>query len=313
MAIVRGNVDGDAQVGANMSWNHDNVSLVKGILLVFTNRTYAGDITAVTYGGVAMAEEQFYASGSGEISLWYLIGPPAGINLVQLTHGAGQSIQGISVDYSGVDQNLPFGVILGLHATVNNSGPAALTEDLTTQDGWMGVDAAYNGNFNAAPANLAHGAGQTSLNRELAGGPPNNSGAIEVSEELATGPITTMSWTGMAGVDHWGHLAVPLRPAVDFETRPIEYTLDAWDPEQRIFDANGHVVPRYKIKVNVWARIVGLESTTAEVYESNYEDPTLVYFESVSYDGETDEVQIVTNRGDLPEVIMARLASGSTG
>jgi len=59
--------------------------------------------------------------------------------------------------------------------------------------------------------------------------------------------------------------------------------------------------------------LIGLERTTAEVYENNYEDPTLFYNESVQYDGEADQAQIVINRGDLLEVMMARLASGSTG
>jgi hypothetical protein len=121
-----------------------------------------------------------------------------------------------------------------------------------------------------------------------------------------------MTW-GLAAVRNWATGAVALRPLVPFAERPIEYTIDVWDPEQRMINAAGHVVPRYKIKPNNWGRLIGLESTIAEVYENNYEDPTLFYIESVNYDGETDEVQIITNRGDLPEVLMARLASGSTG
>jgi hypothetical protein len=313
MAIVRGNTGGNAANGANMSWNHNNISVVKGILKVYVSRTYGALVTQATYNGVLMTMEQRYSSVAGDLDLWYLVNPPAGVNLVQLTHAGSQAICGVSVDYAGVDTLLPFGIIQGFHTTLANSGPALLTETLATQDGWMCVDAGYNGRNAQNARDMTEGAGQALLGEQEFFGGVNNSGRIEVSEELATGPATTMSWTLAANTDHWGHLAVPLRPAVDFETRPIEYTLDAWDPEQRIFDANGHIVPRYKIKPNKWCRIVGLESTTAEVYESNYEDPTLVYFESVSYDGETDEVQIITNRGDLPEVIMARLASGSTG
>ena len=312
MAIVRGNVSGNAGGGANLTWNHDCSSEVASILLVFTEAT-SGDVTAVTYAGIPMAEEQEYSSVGGSLKLWYLLYPPTGVNAVLCTNAAPQAVCGIAVDYSGVDQLIPFGTIQGLHASVNNSGPALLDEILTAEEGWMCVDGASNGRFSEVALNLTEGAGQTSLSRQTFWDGVNNSGSLEVSEELAIGPATTMSWTGMAGCDDWGQLAIPLRPAVAFAVRPIEYTLDAWDLEQRILDSRGHVVPRCKIKPNNWARIVGLESTTAEVYDSNYDDPTLVFFEAVQYDGEMDQVEITTNRGDLPEVILAQLASGSTG
>ena len=144
MAIVRGNNGGNANAGANLTWNHNNISTVAGIQLVFTDRTYGGAITAVTYGGIDMTLAQQYASASGEISLWYLLGPPAGVNAVLCTNAVTQAACGISVDYSGVDQSAPFGIVQGLHATVANSGPALLDEILSSEDGWMCVDAAYN-------------------------------------------------------------------------------------------------------------------------------------------------------------------------
>jgi hypothetical protein len=98
-----------------------------------------------------------------------------------------------------------------------------------------------------------------------------------------------------------------------YTTRPVEYFLDAWDPEQKIKDARGNVVPRWKIKPNKWCYIAGLGGVTAEIYPNFYENDNLVYFESVRYDGETDKVQIITNKGSLPEVMMARLQLGSAG
>ena len=314
MAIVRGNIAGNAQAAANMSWNHNNVSAVKGILPIWISRTYGAVVSQVTYAGLLMTRKKRYSSVSGDIDLWYLVNPPAGVNLVQLTHGVTQAICGVSVDYAGVDTLFPFGTIQGLHATVANSGPANLTEVLTTQNGWMCVDAAHDGQWGAAAPVLTQGGGQAHLRRQthFTGGAI-NSGAIAVSEEASVGTTTTMSWTGMAGVDHWGHLAAPLKPAVDYEARPVEYTIDAWDPDQRVYDSRNRIVPRYKIKPNNWIRIIGIGPSTAEFYESMYDDPSLAYIEAVGYDGETDEVSIETNKGDLPEVIMARLASGSTG
>lgn len=260
-------------------------------------------VSGITYGGEALAKlTRVLWNTTHYIELWYLVNPPTGVNNVIVTYTGNTYDACVSLSYTGVDPNIPFGALQA--ASGNSNTPTAPT--VTSETGEVVIDIA--------------GVAQTPISTFTPGALQTERGKIfEVNGGLWAGMSDEPGQTSVDMTwDHqwakpWAIIAVPLNPYLPVVTRPIEYTLDVWDLEQRIFDANGHIVPRYKIKPNNWCRIVGLESTTAIVYESNYEDPTLVYFESVSYDGETDEVQIITNRGDLPEVIMARLASGSTG
>ena len=314
MAIVRGNSAGNAQhsgASVNLAWNHNVTSVGSSILCVFTQVISGGAVTAITYAGDPMTRHPTVYGGI--MSLWYLFNPAVGVNAVQCTNAAAQFTAGVSVDYSGVDQIIPFGTEQGLLVGIPNSGPALLDEDLTTQNGWMCIDACVGSNWNAAAPVLTQGAGQTLLQSFTAWDGVNNSGRLALSEEASVGATTTMSWTGMGGCDLWGQYAVPLKPAIPYLGRPVTYSIDAWDPDQNVLDSRGRIVPRYKIQPNNWIRVIGIVSPTADFYESFYDDPGLSYIESVSYDGETDEVTIETNKGDLPEVILARLASGTTG
>ena len=305
MAIVRGNSAGNANAGANLTWNHNNISTVAGILLVFTSRTYGGEVTAVAYGGVPLTLKQEYASASGKIKLWYLLGPPAGVNAVLCTNAVTQAACGISIDYSGVDQLAPFGVVQGLHATVDNSGPALLDEILVSEDGWMCVDAAYNGRFAAVALDLTQGVGQTSLNRQTFWNGVSNSGALEVSEELSTGLATTMSWTGMAGVDHWGQLAAPLRPHIPFSSRLIEYTFDVWDPLQRLIGRDGHAVNPNEVRADKWGKLLGFRSPSSKTYATLADGPDHFYISGVTSDGE--EVRITPDEKQFADMILKRI------
>lgn len=260
-------------------------------------------ITSRTYDGVMMTQLVVQANFGGltcRAYLHYLLDPPVGAHdIVTGWAGVCQNVH-LPMAWQGVDPDNPFGT-----PVQNLANDALITVNATSEADEVVVDAC---------AAIAGGAARILTLGALQIRVDSRSGVAEVcAASYEPGKATTtMSW-GLSGASNWATVAVPLKPVVAIATRPIEYTLDVWDPEQRILDSRGHVVPRYKIKPNKWCRIVGLESTIARVYDSNYEDPTLVYFESVSYDGETDEVQIITNRGDLPEVIMARLASGSTG
>ena len=308
MAIVRGNVGGGAQLGANLNWIHTNISTGSGIALVFTNGIFSGEVTAVTYAGNAMTQKQAYGGGN-ELKLWFLVGPPLGVNVVQLTQGAGQGITGISVDYNGVDQGNPFGTIKGLYQAIANSGPALLSENLATANTWMCVDAGVAGNFNAGAPNLVQGAGQATLGRQTAGGPPNNSTAIEVSEEASTGGTTTMSWTGMANTDHWGHLAAPLRPAVAARGRAVKYFFPFWDAAPKLFDANGKVVSISDIQKDVWVEAQGLGMPTAENPETFIQDPSRSKI--IEVNASQVSARIKTNKNQFAEVLVSRVAAGS--
>jgi hypothetical protein len=93
----------------------------------------------------------------------------------------------------------------------------------------------------------------------------------------------------------------------------VEYFIDAFDPQQRIVDSLGHIVPRWKVKSDTWIRVAGLNPPTSIFHRALDEDPSVAYIESVKYDAETDSIEIITNRGELPEVILASVASGSIG
>jgi hypothetical protein len=276
------------------------------VQLVWVFDSLAHAVTAISYGGVdilanKLVDKTNNAEGEARVQCFYMLAPPTGA--ANIVYGlAGNCLHACSAQaWVGVDPNYSFGV-----PVENKANSNTITVDVHSDADEVVVDGAC---FSGDVSTLTMGAGQTEILRIGSG----VGAGMGHGSSYETGTATNaMSWT-MTGARIWATGAVALRPLIPFAERPIEYTIDVWDPEQRMIDAAGHVVPRYKIKPNNWGRLIGLESTIAEVYENNYEDPTLFYIESVNYDGETDEVQIVTNRGDLPEVLMARLASGSTG
>ena len=307
MAIVRGNNGGNAQGGANINWNHNNASSGSGILLAFFAISNGNPITAVTYGGNAMILRRGY--GPPDISLWFMAGPPTGVNVLQATQPGAQSICGVSIDYNGVDQGNPFGTIKGLWAEINNGGPALLSEDLATQNTWMCIDVAANGNFSVISANLAQGAGQTSLRRENFWDGANTSMSIEMSEEASVGGTTTMSWTGMFTTDQWGQIAAPLRPDVSARGRAVKYFFPFWNAAPKLFDANGKVVSISDIQKDVWVEAQGLGMPTAENPETFIQDPSRSKI--IEVNASQVSARIKTNKNQFAEVLVSRVAAGS--
>jgi len=288
-----------------INWNHTVAAGTGRILIVQTGAfdNALRTVASVTFGGVALTYlvGSRLTIGDTDSEIWYLLDPVVGLgNIVVTWNAAPVKGQGAGArSYQGIDIDDPLGVI------ATTTGAGNLNVNVNSEDDELVVDFYLQGSTIA----ITHtkGAGQTfrgdfSTSRFDKGSTSEEAGAA----------LVNMAWTSTS-VNGATLAAIPLKPATLLAIRAIEYTIDAWDIEQRIFDSAGHEVPRYKIKPNKWCRIVGLESTTAEVYISNYNDPTLVYFESVTYDGEGDQVQIIANRGDLPEVMLARLTSGSTG
>jgi len=308
MAVTVGTVTNGARAfGNTRTMAHTTDVGVYRVMLVWVFNSIAHDVTAITYGGEdilanVLIDNVNWAGNDARVHCFYMIAPPIGPADVVYTL-AGNCTHACSAQaWVGDDPYYPFGV--PVTATGND---ALITVDVNSEADEKVVDGACFSS--GAPTAITLGAGQTELARANSGA----GGATGYGSSYETGAATnTMSW-GLAAACNWATGAVALRPLVPFAERPIEYTIDVWDPEQRMIDSAGHVVPRYKIKPNRWGRLIGLERTTAEVYENNYEDPALFYNESVQYDGEADQAQIVINRGDLLEVMMARLASGSTG
>jgi len=309
MAIVRGNAGGNAQNGANMTWAHNNISTGSGILLVFISITVGNPITALTYGGNALTLKQTYAAPLGDLALWYLTGPPTGVNNVTLTQPGAQSICGISVDYNGVDQGNSFGTIKGLFGWANNGGPALFTEDLATQNTWLCVDGAYNGRNAQNSRDMTEDPTQANIGRETFFDAVNNSGGLEVSDETSVGGTTTMSWTLVAGTDHWGHLAAPLRPAVSARGRAVKYFFPFWNAAPKLFDANGKIVSISDIQKDVWVEAQGLGMPTAENPDSFIEDPSRSKI--IEVNASQVSARIKTNKNQFAEVLVSRVAAGS--
>ena len=306
MAIVRGNNAGNAQAGANMTWDHTNASTGSGVVLVFIAISNGNPVTAMTYAGNAMIQKQLFGP---DLSLWYLTGPPTGVNAVLLTQAGAQSICGVSIDYNGVDQGNPFGTIKGLWAEGNNAGPALLTEDLATQNTWMCIDVAANGRFNEVARDLAQGAGQTSIGRENFWDGANTSMSIEMSEEASVGATTTMSWTNMNGVDQWGQLAAPLRPAVSARGRAVKYFFPFWNAAPKLFDTNGKIVSISDIQVDAWVEAQGLGMPSAENPETFIQDPSRSKI--IEVNATQTSARIKTNKNQFAEVLVSRVAAGS--
>jgi hypothetical protein len=277
---------------------------------VFIDITVGNPLTALTYAGNALTEKQRYAGIiNSSLALWFMVGQPLGVNAVTLTQTGAQSICGFSVDYSGVDQGNPFGTIKGLWAWINNGGPALLLEDLATQNTWVCVDAASNGRNAQIARDLTEGAGQASLGRQSFWDAVNNSSAIEVSDEGSVGGTTTMSWTGMDNVDHWGHIAAPLRPAVSARGRAVKYFFPFWNAAPKLFDANGKIVSISDIQKDVWVEAQGLGLPTAENPDSFIEDPSRSKI--IEVNATQVSARIKTNKNQFAEVLVSRVAAGS--
>ncbi len=307
MAIALDTATTKTGAAASYTWAHTCTGA--DLILVVEIAWVASDagrwINTVTYDGIALTKVAGLVSDRDRCELWYLIGPPTGSNNVVVTNaGAGGKTAEIAagaVSYTGVHQIDPISGFV----TQTGSG-ASITKDISSGADNLVVDivAAHT---NGVGVSFAPGGGQSEEWNVEFGTIIEGAGSRE-----AGASTVTMSWTCTAAT-LLQQIIMSLQPSSTFTVRPISYTLDVWDPEQRILDSAGHVVPRYKVKPNRWAKIVGLGRVDAEVYENNYDDPNLVYFESVKYDGETDQVEIITNRGNLPEIILARLMSGGTG
>ena len=291
--------------GRTFAHTTDLFGAYRFLVVTIHNTAPAQTVTSCTYNGVNMTFLGNILNAGGNdayVNVYYMIDPPEGAHNVVYALLGNCTNAATAQAWTGVDPDNPLGV--PVTATGNNVTP---TVAVVSEADEVVIDACAVAGFGGDT--IALGAGQTDIWHANAGAGASLMGATSYEAGAA---LNTMTWT-LNNARNWATMAWALKPIVPYATRPVEYTIDAWDPERRILDANGREVPRYKIKPNKWCRIVGLESTTAEVYASNYDDPTLVYFESVTYDGEMDQVQIVTNRGDLPEVMLARLASGSTG
>lgn len=302
-AEYQGYSESGAMALGNTVWNHTLSAQSDRILLIGHSRMHqdtANEITACTVGGENATKRIAQNTGGDEpeqdISLWSFEVPADWNGAKQIICSGGNTRgHGWAVEAKGASGKI------GTKASAINIAvtvPSTLSTSLIVDR--FGRDAVV------APVS------NQNLIDTYVYNPGNVHDCAHAISWAAGGGNIVMSYTA-GDVPHAICAVEVLSAPPPYRMRPVEYTLDVWDPEQRVLDSLGHVVPKYKIKPNNWIRVTGLEFPTAEVYANFYDDPTLAYIESVKYNGETDQVQIVTNRGELPEVIMARLASGSTG
>jgi hypothetical protein len=187
------------------TWTHVNGG--NGILVGVTVFTGSTDtVTAVTYGGVALASLGFAAVGGsvGGISFWGLTGPtcPTGSNTVSVTvsdgtnnHNAGS----ISVSAAGT-----LGTVFSNSATTGTS--LGVTVNGTTTGGLI-VSVCCNGS--GGTITIGTGTRQWMHLGSTSSGADNGAGATVPS--AGGGANQTLTWSASPS-DHWGVVAVEVLP-----------------------------------------------------------------------------------------------------
>lgn len=165
-------------------------------------RTNTGDITGVTFNGVAMTELQQYNNATGTMTNWLfgLAGPTTGD--IVITGDTSLAAEVVVSTYTGVAQTGSTGTI----ATATGTAPN-VTVAVTSATGEMVVDFVgwRTGGDGTAGAN------QTKRSEALIG---NGISMDLATSDEAGAATTTMSWT-IAGTtsDGWITIGVPLKPA----------------------------------------------------------------------------------------------------
>lgn len=192
---------------ASITWAH-TVTGASTYLVVCVGLTAGviGDVTGVTYNGVAMSNlwnrqpVGFGIRGTG----WGLKNPSVGTNnVVASISGANDGITGTSASYTGVDQTTPTGTAASAE---NASTGTTATVDVTSASGELVVGGVVIGNVATA---ITIGAGQTQrASQDLI---PNGEHRNIISDEAGAASVTH-SWTWTGATD-WTIGAVSLKPS----------------------------------------------------------------------------------------------------
>ena len=144
---------------------------------------------------------------------WGLLAPTAQSATLYASWASNQDETALAgASYTGVDQATPTGTLAT--ATANLSGgtqtPAPTVDASTVADDWV-VDIVWVGDTSGASRTITAGAGQTA--REEVEGANLVYECLGLSDEIATGATTTMSWSISGSVNGgWGMFALPLKP-----------------------------------------------------------------------------------------------------
>jgi len=296
MAITVGTVNNGArQFDAGRAIAHTvDVGEYRLLLVWFFCRGPAQNITACTWGGVAMTELidiTNFAGNDARIQMYYLVAPVEGLANVVFTY-AGNCTNFVSCQsWVGVDPDNPFG------APVEEiAGTALITADVVGGDGVVVVD---GGAYSDNAAGIVIGAGQTNLLTQASDGTIGGGSSYEQGAAL-----NTMTWT-LGGASTWATGAVALRPYVPFSSRLIEYTFDVWDPLQRLIGRDGHAVQPNEVRADRWGKLLGFRSPSSKTYASLADGPDHFYISGVTSDGET--VRITPDEQQFADMLLKRL------
>lgn len=95
--------DGGIGAGSTMTFSHTCTG--SSLVLILYIITYGStvDPSAVTYNGSAMTKLNNVIENGSKGSIWYLIGPPTGSNIVSVTVGAGVQTSMLAASFAGAN------------------------------------------------------------------------------------------------------------------------------------------------------------------------------------------------------------------
>ena len=90
--------------------------------------------------------------------------------------------------------------------------------------------------------------------------------------------------------------------------RLAAYTYNIWDPEARILDSFGNVVPPNELRADRWMSVLGVDLPTGKQYTDFVDSPSKTKL--VSVDVDTEGARIVSNPNEFADVIIKRAGAG---
>jgi hypothetical protein len=321
MSITYHNASGGTQAlytGA-LTWAHTvPVGLQYGILIVgvelWDTAGANNQVNSITYAGqnLTLRRRSAYSGGGcpNRVEVWYLLNPPTGANNVVVTLSEAFPLRANAITLSGVDQSTPFSTDTEANGTAA-AGPYGTSVTIASNPGELVVDFTGTNNYNNTNPTMTVGAGQTSL-QETEGGAGTIFCSIGSSSE--PGAISnTMTWTATAtGQGRWVAIALALRPFIITSARAIKYILDVSDGNVTLRDDQGAIVDPWDVEPDEWMNLNIPDLPTGVETDSFVDDPKKIYIEEAEYDDASGTLSIRTNRGQLLNVIMARLSGGGT-
>lgn len=173
-----------------------------GDLLIATliwRRNSAQLSAGATYNGVAMTQIGGDVTGEAAIAMFYMIAPAGTANVV-LSVDTVANLVGFATVFSGAHQTTP----IGTRQTMNSTGTATSTSDLTSEVGGLCFDAFAK---RTDETGLAANGGQTEHSNQ------SHAGSYYARTSSKAGAATVnmgWAWTNSA---NFTHFAVPIAPA----------------------------------------------------------------------------------------------------